>query len=104
VMRRKLLAVVKMLLIPERLKCIDSSDIMSSLATEILRFSYSISLMVRMVIFGVLHVSSVVQPISFGESLNPLNAELNPMCYLLVLRSSTYATHSTLKPVPTLPR
>ena len=65
-MGRKLLAVVKMLLIPERLKCIDASDIISPLATEILRFSYSICVMVRTVFVGVLHVSSVVQTIPFG--------------------------------------
>jgi hypothetical protein len=39
---------------------------MSPLATEMLRFNYIFCLMVRMVIVGVLHVSSVVQPISFG--------------------------------------
>jgi hypothetical protein len=39
--------------------------------------------------------------------INPLNAELNPICHLLVLLGAlwvAYATHSTLKPVPTLPR
>jgi hypothetical protein len=41
-------------------------------------------------------------------SVNPLNAELNPVCHLLILLEDltfmAYATHSTLKPVPTLPR
>jgi hypothetical protein len=38
-------------------------------------------------------------------TLNPLNAELNPIFHFLVLLGDlTYATHSTLKPVPTLPR
>jgi hypothetical protein len=50
------------------------------------------------------------------SGLNPLNAELNPICHLLILLGDLtfmgpfivsifqYATHSTLKPVPTLPR
>jgi hypothetical protein len=66
---------------------------------------------------------------SHNVEVNPLNDELNPICHLLVLsvnltfmgpcivsifqytcisnkmqRYTAYATHSTLKPVPTLPR
>jgi hypothetical protein len=48
-------------------------------------------------------------------NVNPLNAELNLICQFLALLEDltfivccvlwvAYATHSTLKPVPTLPR
>ena len=78
-------------------------------------------------VFGVLATINDVEIkecclIGVGKLINPLNHELNPFCYLLALlgvhhflhvsrimvnrctgQSPAYATHSTLKPVPTLP-